>query len=75
MISYDDILLAGQMRRNSLEAEAQQERWARLAAAGRSQLAREPGIRRMAVRLGDFVAELRCLWESHFASEPAAMEC
>ena len=75
MLTYDDVLLEMQMRRNSLEAEAQQERWARLAAVGRSQPEREPGIQRIAVQLGDYISGLRCLLQSRFATDTGTAAC
>jgi hypothetical protein len=75
MLTYGGVLLEMEMRQKSLEAEARQERWARLAAAGRAHKVREPGIGRMAVRLGDFVAGLRCQLQNRFASDPAATAC
>ena len=75
MITYDDVLLEMQMRRSSLEAEAQHERQARLAATGRRQPAREPGIGRMSVRLGDFVAGFLIQLQSRLASEPSWKDC
>jgi hypothetical protein len=75
MLTYDDVLLEMQMRRNSLEAEAKQERWARLAAVGRSQPAREPVIRRVAVQLVDYISGLRCMLQSRFATESGVTAC
>ena len=59
-----------------LQAEREQDRWAWwMAAAAAPHDAKESRIRRVAVQLGEFVAELRCQLESRFAPEPDAMAC
>lgn len=75
MNTFADILFEMQLRTSSLQDEAKQERWSKLAAAGRSQAEREMGIRRMALRFGDYVTGLRCMLQRRFASEPGATAC
>jgi hypothetical protein len=48
--------------------------WSSASAASRG-AERESPIRRVAVRLGDFVAGLRCQLESRFAPEPVTTAC
>lgn len=59
--------------RRDLQAAREQDRraWWIAAASG----SRGAGIRQVAVRLGDLIAELRCQVESRLASEPAATAC
>ena len=75
MLTYNNVLLEMQMRRSSLEAEAQQARWSRLAAAGRSQHAKESGSRRMVVWLGDQFVSLGCRLQARSTAEPSATTC
>jgi hypothetical protein len=75
MNTFADVLFEMQLRTDSLQAEAQEERWSRLAAAGRSQAKRDLSMRRMAVRLGDYVSGLRCLLQSRFAADTAPTAC
>ena len=75
MISLDDAMREMKYRTSSFQFEAEQDRLARLAAAGRSKGERVSGARRLAVQLGDYVAGLRCLLQSRFTSEPSAAAC
>ena len=69
MISLDEAIFEVRDRTSSLQAEMEQERLARIAAASRSR-ERVSGARRMAVQFGDYVAGLRCMLQRRFASEP-----
>jgi hypothetical protein len=64
-----------QLRRRGLPCESEGRHVTRIAAAVRPRRAKESRIRRVAVRLGDIVAGLRCQVQSRFASEPAATAC
>ena len=72
MNSLADLHAEQQLRRRGCPYENERERMARIVAASRSRDAKESRIRGMAVRLGDFVAGLRCQLQSRFASEPVA---
>ena len=59
-----------------LQTRREQDRWAWwTAVASEPRRAKGPGIRQLAVRLGDFAAGLRCRLENRFAPEPAATAC
>jgi len=75
MISLDDPIYEVGRRTSSIRFEVEQDRMARLAAAGRSKGQGVSGGRRLAVQLGDYVAGLRCLVQSRFATEPGATAC
>ena len=75
MHDLSNALFEMQYRVKSMEAEVEHHRLAKLAAASRPRKERMFGVRRMAVRLGDLVAGLRCRLESRWASEPAATPC
>ena len=75
MISLDDAMHEMKYRTSSFQFEAEQDRMARLAAAGRSKGERVSGSWHMAVQVGDYVARLRCQLQSRFASEPGATAC
>jgi len=74
MNTFADVLFEMQLRTSSLQDEAKQERWARIAASSRSG-DWASGIRRVAIQLGDYAAGLRCLLKRSFASEPGATAC
>ena len=75
MISLDDAMREMKYRTSSFQFEAEQDRLARLAAAGRSKGERASGSWHMAVRVGGYVARLRCQLQGRFATEPAATAC
>ena len=75
MNSLADLHFEQQIRRRGDPYETERERFASLVAASRSRDAQESRIRRMAVRLSDYVAGLRCQLQSRFALEPAADAC
>ena len=75
MNSLADLHFEQQLRRKGYPYENERERMARIIAASRSRDAKESRIRRLAVRLGGFMAEVRCQLESRLASEPAATAC
>lgn len=53
--------------------QGEQAGW--LAPVPRPRGTQESSVQRMAVRLGDVVAEVRCQLQSRFASEPVATAC
>ena len=75
MHTLTDVLFEMELRKKSIEAELERARWARLAAAARSQDKRELGIWRMAIRLGDLLVGFRCQVQSLFAPNPSTTAC
>ena len=75
MISLDDAMHEMKYRTSSFQFEAEQDRMARLAAAGHSKGKRVSGSRHVAAQVGDYVARLRCQLQGRFATEPAATAC
>jgi hypothetical protein len=62
-------------KRGGMPYEPEFEERAKLVAASRPRGERSPALRQMAVRLGDFLAEVRCQLESRFSAEPRATAC
>jgi hypothetical protein len=59
----------------SIQAEVEQDRLAKLAAASPLRKERMLSVRRMAERLGDLLTGVRCRLESRLASGSAASPC
>ena len=76
MNHYAEIHFETRMRRIGLPYESEGRQVARMAASLRPRRAKkESRIRRIAVRVGDLIAALRCKLESRLASEPTATPC
>ena len=75
---HHTVLFETETRSRHLHAQREQDRvarWTAALSASRGARRSGTGIRQVAIRLGDLVAELRCQLESRFTSEPAATPC
>ena len=74
MYTFAYMLFEMKIRTSSLQAEAEQERWARVAASSRSG-DWASRLRRTAVLVVDYAAGLRCLLQRRFAADASTMAC